>query len=872
MTILVVDDQPTNRKLLRAQLEAEGHAVLEAVDGVEALAALEREPVDAVISDILMPRMDGYRLCHKVRQHPKFSVLPVILYTSTYDSASDRQLAKTVEADGYVVKPAPTPVILDALHEAIQKAAERRRPQYSQPDEAYVLQEYSQVLVQKLEERNTELQEALERLQQTQEEILELNRNLERRVEERTAQLERVNQQLEIASAHKSRFLAGMSHELRTPLNSILGFAELLQEPDFGSLDDSQRRFVANIHTSGTHLLELINDILDLSKVAAGKIELHPEPVNVHEILQGVGDILRPLASRKTLTFTVHPADAGLHALADAARFKQVLYNLISNAIKFTPAGGHVDVRAVALPDAVQVCVQDDGIGIAEEDQDRIFEEFQQVDSALSRQFEGTGLGLALTRNFVRLQGGDIAVDSAPGKGSTFTFTLPRHMGAGAARPDVHPADRAGRAHPTILIVEDDPRARDLLTTHLTREGYDVVHAADGAEGVRKARESRPFAIVLDILLPLKSGWDVLSELKASPATTSIPVVIVSVVDDELRGFSLGAAAYLTKPVSRVELIAAVRNLSLTTKVRSRRVQILIVDDDPPARDLVVAAFDPYGFQLLTATSGREALRIITEAHPDLVVLDLMMPDVSGFEVVDAMRADPATAEIPVVILSAKDLSQEERERLDGQVTARLDKRGLSPQQLLTELRKLEKWFPVKTPIVDGLTALFNEVYFDKRLREEVARGQRYGRQFAVALVNIDDFGAFNAAHGRQHGDLALQQFSRLLENTLRSADPVARLGGDVFGVLLPETIGARAMDAAEKLRAKVQDEVFLAKNGGEGARLTVSVGLACYPVDGTTPDALTQSARAALDKARALNHNKVMAASPPAAEGGPAA
>jgi diguanylate cyclase (GGDEF)-like protein len=872
MTILVVDDQPINRKLLRAQLEAKGHAVLEAVDGIEALAVLEREPVDAVISDILMPRMDGYRFCHTIRQHPKFSVLPVILYTNTYDSGSDRQLAKTMGADGYVIKPAPVSVMLDALHEAIQKAAERRRPQSPQADEAYVLQEYSEVLVQKLEERNTELQEALERLQQMQEEILELNRNLERRVEERTAQLEQMNQQLEAASEHKSRFLASMSHELRTPLNSILGFAELLQDRAFGLLDDQQLKFVANIHASGAHLLGLINDILDLSKVAAGKIELHLEGVNVNDVVQSIGDILRPLVDRKKLTFTAHSADAHLRALADAARFKQVLYNLISNAIKFTPEGGHIDVRAVALPDAVQVSVQDDGIGIAEDDQERIFEEFQQVDSARSRQFDGTGLGLALTRNFVRLQGGDIRVASAPGKGSTFTFTLPRDADTGAAPSDVSTADVAGQARPTILVIEDDPRARELMTTHLTREGYHVLHATDGEDGVRKAREWQPFAIVLDILLPLKNGWDVLTELKTSPATTSIPVVIVSVVDDQLRGLSLGAAAYLTKPVNRSDLIAAVKNLSLTTKARNRRVQVLIVDDDPQALELVVAAFDPYGFQLLTATSGKEALRIITEAHPDLVILDLMMPDVNGFDVVDAMKADPATAEIPVFILSAKDLSQEERERLNGQVTTRLDKRGFSPQQLLTELRKLETRFPLKTPIVDGLTALFNEAYFRKRLREEVARGRRYGRHFSVALVNIDHFGEFNVAHGRQQGDLALQQFGRLLENTLRSADPVARLGGDMFALLLPETIGASAVTAAEKLRATVQDEVFKVADGEAPARLTVSIGLACYPADGETPDELEHTARKALETAQALNHNKVMAASPRTAEGDPTA
>ena len=853
--ILIVEDSPTQAASLEALLQKHGFAVRIARDGRAGLSAVRTFRPDLVISDVVMPELSGFEMCKLIKADDDLRQTPVILLTSLADSM---EIIAGLDsgADNFITKPYEADHLLRRIANLLTSRDLRREGGSHMSLQLSFMSKRFTI--------TSEREQILDLLISTFEQAVTLNQQLLSKQED----LERVNRELEAASAHKSRFLASMSHELRTPLNSILGFAELLQEQDFGPLDERRLKFVTNIHTSGTHLLGLINDILDLSRVAAGKIELHLEAVNVNDVIQGISDILRPLADRKTLTFTVHPADAHLHALADAARFKQILHNLIGNAIKFTPDGGHIDVRAVALPDAVEVSVQDDGIGIAEGDQERIFEEFQQIDSALSRQFEGTGLGLALTRDFVRLQGGDISVASAPGKGSTFTFTLPRHAATGTARPDVRPADPARRA-PTILIVEDDPRARDLLTTHLTREGYDVVHATDGEEGVRKARELRPFAIVLDILLPLKNGWDVLAELKAGAATTSIPVVVVSVVDDELRGFSLGAAGYLTKPVSRSELVAAVKSLSLTTKARSRRVQVLLVDDDPQARDFAVAAFEPYGFQLLTANSGREALRLIAEAHPDLVILDLMMPDVTGFDVLDAMKADPATAEIPVVILSAKDLSLDERERLNGHVTARLDKRGLSPQQLLSELRKLEKWFPLKAPIVDGLTALFNEVYFDKRLREEVARGQRYERHFSVALVHIDHFAAFNVAHGHQQGDLALQQFSRLLESTLRSADPVARLGGNVFGVLLPETIGARAVDAAEKLRATVQDEVFLVTGGGAAARLTVSIGLACYPVDGTTPDALTQSARTALDKARALNHNKVIAASPRAIDGG---
>ena len=847
MTILVVDDQRINREVLRAQLEAEGHAVVDAADGNEALSVLERERVDAVISDILMPRMDGYSLCRAVRQHPRFSALPLVFYTGAYDADADRRIADAIGADGYLIRPAPAPVIVDALHGAVAKAARRPRARAAPSPDTHALQEYSAVLVQRLEDRNVELQQAIERLQQ--------------RAEERTAELERMNRELEIARTHKSRFLASMSHELRTPMNSILGFAQLLQDPDFGSLEDTQRKFIGNIHASGTHLLALINDILDLSKAVTGTIDLQREAVGVGEALDRVGKIVAPLAARKTLTLTIHPPDAGLTVLADAARVKQVLYILISNAIKFTGDRGRVEVRAVAEPGAIRFSVADNGIGVAKADQERIFDEFQQIDSAVSRQFEGTGLGLALARNLVRLHGGDIHVDSAPGTGSTFSFTLPRFTAAARSGAAVSVAGAADA--PPIVVIADDRQRGELIAARLAGGGHVVVRAADAHQAVRDAGWRQPVAVVVDLPCMLEHGWDAVAVVSADSAAAPLPVAVVTLADDRLVGVNLRVAAVLTGPLNRSRLVAAVKRLGLTTKAKERRVSVLIVGGEAETRELATAALEPFGFQLLTGATSREALRLMAAARPDLVVVDLVLPDMNAVELIADMQGHAATADVPAIVVSAQALPRHDHERLHGQVAGLLAQRGVPAARLLTALRGSATHVFADAPIVDRVTALFNGVYFDKRLHEEVARGRRYGREFALALIAVGHLSDITAAHAHAPADLALEEFSRILEGTLRSADPIARVGGHVFGVLLPETVGAGALDAAEKVRAKVENSLFLPANGGAPARLTVSIGVACYPADGTTSEALTRAARLALGRASALDHSTVVAATP---------
>ncbi|OGA44447.1 MAG: hypothetical protein A3F74_15640 [Betaproteobacteria bacterium RIFCSPLOWO2_12_FULL_62_58] len=412
MNILVVDDHVTNRKLLRAQLEAEGHAVLEATDGVQALAVLECEPVDAIVSDILMPRMDGYRFCHKVRQHQKFSALPLILYTSTYDSASDRQLAQTVGADRYVIKPAPTSVVLNALHEAIQEASERR-PQSPQPDEAHVLHQYSEVLVHKLEEKNTELQEALEEIRQAHEEILELNRDLERRVEERTAALEAANQELE-------SFSYSVSHDLRAPLRHIEGYVAMLIEDTEGKLSPEAQRYLEVIVDASRHMGRLIDDLLAFSRT--GRAEMHESSVELDALVREAIRDLEMATRGRNIGWTIAPLPA---VTGDRAMLKQALANLLGNAVKYTrprdPAqiemgcAGEEDGRFILF-------VRDNGVGFDMQYADKLFGVFQRLHRA--DEFEGTGIGLANVRRIIARHGGRIWAEGKTGEGATFYFTM----------------------------------------------------------------------------------------------------------------------------------------------------------------------------------------------------------------------------------------------------------------------------------------------------------------------------------------------------------------------------------------------------------------------------------------------------------------
>ncbi|MCR4289871.1 MAG: response regulator [Candidatus Scalindua sp.] len=517
---------------------------------------------------------------------------------------------------------------------------------------------------------------------------------LEQRIAEKTAHLQKAIEALERANKLKSEFLANMSHELRTPLNAIIGFAEVLRDKICGDLNEEQLDFIKDIHSSGHHLLQMINDILDLSKIEAGKMVLQHEVFPVPDAIQDVYHIIQGLADKKHLHLQtdIHPETKDIEA--DRVKFKQILYNLLSNAIKFTSENGNIITKASIIDDTLQVSVTDSGIGMKPEDQEKVFKEFWQADSSFSRKYQGTGLGLALTKRIVEMHGGKIWFESEYGKGSTFCFTLPLKAIFSIPKSKVNEARRhkpAGKDVKTILVVEDNRMAADLLTVYLTNEGYNVIVAVDGKEAIKKAKEFKPFLITLDIMLPKVDGWEVLSELKNFPDTADIPVIIVSIVDNKDLGYSLGAASYLMKPVDRKILINTVKIITSNLSAKDKPVEILVVDDDEKAVKYIRAILENAGFRVLTAYGGKAGIELAINNNPDMIILDLMMPDISGFDVVEKLRKHQKAKNIPIVICSSKDITEEDKKVLNGNIMAIVQKGSHTKEELLREIQNIEK-------------------------------------------------------------------------------------------------------------------------------------------------------------------------------------
>lgn len=513
--------------------------------------------------------------------------------------------------------------------------------------------------------------------------------SLEQKVKERTHELEAARDHALVATRHKSEFLASMSHELRTPLNAIIGFSEVLVEKMFGDLNPKQEEYLVDILSSGRHLLSLINDILDLSKVESGRIELEVTTFDFPMACEHTATLVREKARRHgiQLTLEVDPR-VGLFT-ADERKVKQVLINLLSNAIKFTSEGGSISLGVDLKERLIEVSVTDSGIGISVNDQEKIFDEFYQAGADATRRREGTGLGLALAKKFVELHGGHIWVESQIGLGSTFAFTLParapieKELFASAELTAV-PEER-----PLVLVIEDDAPAAKLLSIYLREAGFHVELAEDGMIGFQKAQSIAPAVITLDILIPKVDGWDLLTHLKADRRTAHIPVVIVSIVDERGKGFALGAAGYLTKPVDRDGLIDAIRRIKQSGASAHLDHAILTIDDDRMLLELMDAVLRPEGYTIIKAKGGRDGLNLARQCVPGLIVLDLLMPDLDGFQVVDELKRDPATAGIPIIVLTNKTLTREEKDLLNGRIIDLKQKSEFNRASFVAHVRTL---------------------------------------------------------------------------------------------------------------------------------------------------------------------------------------
>jgi PAS domain S-box-containing protein len=551
--------------------------------------------------------------------------------------------------------------------------------------------------------------------------------------------LQQKNAELEDASRMKSEFLANMSHELRTPLNAIIGFSEVLRDGLVGEMSDKQRNFTGDILRSGQHLLSLINDILDLSKVEAGKMLLDLEPVEVSSLFVNSLTIVREKAASRQIKLTLEAAEGLGSILVDARKVKQIVYNLLSNAVKFTAEGGRVTLRTRCVararvgelqdwpgrtfplgesdfPDFLEIAVTDSGIGISEDDLPQLFKPFSQIDSGLARRFEGTGLGLAMVKLLADLHGGSVAVESASGEGSRFTVWLPLRQPERRVRttsPDASldvsaevpgivveglPGDVTGVvaiATPGVvpgariaLVVDDDEKAADLIRLQLEAEGFTVLHANSAEAALVLARQQPLSLITLDIALPTMDGWELLGRFKQIPALKYVPVIIISIMADLSKGFALGAAAVMQKPVTRKELYASLAELGLFALPAGQTLKVLVVDDDPKAVELLAVLLIAFGATVLRAFGGQEAIDTARRDLPDLIVLDLMMPTVNGFDVVEELRQHDETARIPIVVVTAKRIAPADRARLNGFVTTIMEKGQFDRARFTAEIRR----------------------------------------------------------------------------------------------------------------------------------------------------------------------------------------
>lgn len=551
----------------------------------------------------------------------------------------------------------------------------------------------------KLRQARDELElRVMERTRQLSDTVARLNVEVQER---REAEAEAVE-----ASRAKSAFLANMSHELRTPLNAVIGYTELIQEDlsygdegldslDIAGIQDD----LTKVHQAAKHLLALINDILDLSKVEAGKMDLHLESFGVGELVEEVLDTVRPLVDFDVIQMQAR-GDAGVELVADRTKLKQVLLNLTGNAVKFTERGQIIlefEDRYIDHERWVVIGVRDTGVGIAEENIDGLFEPFTQADGSTTRRYGGTGLGLAICKRFCEMMGGRVELHSRLNEGTSAQVFLPAEQSVGLSEstgasvwPDtpepgaLESQPSAYQSGPSVLVIDDDPTMHELMRRFLHPRGFRVYSAFHGDQGIEQARALQPDVITLDVMMPGRDGWSVLSSLKADPEVEQIPVVMVTMIDDKSIGYALGASDYLVKPIQRDRLVRV-----LSRYHSARGGQVLVVDDDPRITEVIQRHLERAGWAVKTAENGKVALDMLDDECPDVVLLDLMMPEMDGFEVAEIMRQEPRWQDIPIIVVTAMNLDDAEKHRLNQSVERILSKNVGSIEQVVDEVLSL---------------------------------------------------------------------------------------------------------------------------------------------------------------------------------------